>query len=137
MEKYWDISLVVIAVFAILTAVVAITCARLSHKDNDEMFVFFATIFGLVALLLCGATIYESHQIASEYGKEYTMVVDVYVGQGEPQRKTFKSINKSIVINYPWRGNMSTEISIRQDVLYRTTGDVEVVSYTYKTIKQE
>lgn len=137
MEKYWDISLFVIAVFAILTAVVAITCARLSHKDNDEMFGFFATIFGLVALLLCGATIYESHQIASEYGKEYTMVVDVYVGQGEPQRKTFKSINKSIVINYPWRGNMSTEISTRQDVLYRTTGDVEVVSYTYKTIKQE
>lgn len=137
MEKYWDISLFVIAVFAILTAVVAITCARHSHKDNDEIFGFFATIFGLVALLLCGATIYASHQIASEYGKEYTMVVDVYVGQGNPQRKTFKSINKSIVINYPWRGNMSTEISTRQDVLYRTTGDVEVVSYTYKTINQE
>lgn len=137
MEKYWDISLFVIAVFAILTAVAAITCARRSHKDNDEIFGFFATIFGLVALFLCGATIYASHQIASEYGKEYTMVVDVYVGQGEPQRKTFKSINKSIVINYPWRGNMSTEISTRQDVLYRTTGDVEVVSYTYKTINQE
>lgn len=137
MEKYWDISLFVIAVFAILTAVAAITCARRSHKDNDEIFVFFATIFGLVALLLCGATIYASHQIASEYGKEYTMVVDVYVGQGEPQRKTFKSINKSIVINYPWRGNMSTETSTRQDVLYRTTGNVEVVSYTYKPINQE
>lgn len=137
MEKYWDINLFVIAVFAILTAVAAITCARRSHKDNDEIFGFFATIFGLVALFLCGATIYASHQIASEYGKEYTMVVDVYVGQGEPQRKTFKSINKSIVINYPWRGNMSTEISTRQDVLYRTTGDVEVVSYTYKTINQE
>lgn len=40
MEKYWDISLFVIAVFAILTAVVAITCARFSHKDNDEMFGF-------------------------------------------------------------------------------------------------
>lgn len=137
MAKYWDINLFVIAVFAILTAVAAITCARRSHKDNDEIFGFFATIFGLVALFLCGATIYASHQIASEYGKEYTMVVDVYVGQGEPQRKTFKSINKSIVINYPWRGNMSTEISTRQDVLYRTTGDVEVVSYTYKTINQE
>ncbi len=137
MEKYWDINLFVIAVFAILTAVAAITCARRSHKDNDEIFGFFATIFGLVALFLCGATIYASHQIASEYGKEYTMVVDVYVGQGEPQRKTFKTINKSIVINYPWRGNMSTEISTRQDVLYRTTGDVEVVSYTYKTINQE
>ena len=137
MEKYWDINLFVIAVFAILTAVAAITCARRSHKDNDEIFGFFATIFGLVALFLCGATIYASHQIASEYGKEYTMVVDVYVGQGEPQRKTFKSINKSIVINYPWRGNMSTEISTRQDVLYRTTGEVEGVSYTYKTINKE
>lgn len=137
MEKYWDINLFVIAVFAILTAVAAITCARRSHKDNDEIFGFFATIFGLVALFLCGATIYASHQIASEYGKEYTMVVDVYVGQGEPQRKTFKSINKSIVINYPWRGNMSTETSTRQDVLYRTTGNVEVVSYTYKPINQE
>lgn len=41
MEKYWDISLFVIAVFAILTAVVAITCARRSHKDNDEIFGFF------------------------------------------------------------------------------------------------
>lgn len=137
MEKYWDISLFVIAVFAILTAVAAITCARRSHKDNDEIFGFFATIFGLVALFLCGATIYASHQIASEYGKEYTMVVDVYVGQGEPQRKTFKTINKSINIEYPWRGNMSTEIKSRGDILYRTTGDIEVVSYTYKTINQE
>lgn len=137
MEKYCDSSLLTLAVFAILTAVVAITCARLSHKDNDEMFGFFATILGLVALLLCGATIYESHQIASEYGKEYTMVVDVYVGQGEPQRKTFKTINKSINIEYPWRGNMSTEIKSRGDILYRTTGDIEVVSYTYRTIKQD
>ena len=40
-------------------------------------------------------------------------------------------------IEYPWRGNMSTEIKSRGDILYRTTGDIEVVSYTYRTIKQD
>ena len=137
MEKYCDSSFLTPAVLAILTVIMTIVCARRCHKDNDEMFGFFATIFGLVALFVCGATIYAGHQIASEYGKEYTMVVDVYIGQGGPQRKTFKAINKSIVINYPWRNNMCTEISTRCDVLYRTTGNIEVVSYTYKPINQE
>lgn len=137
MEKYFDSAVFIFAVFATLAAVMAIGCARRSHKDNDDTFGVFASILGLIALFFSVVTIYASHQIASEYGKEYTMVVDVYVGQGEPKRKTFKSVNKSINIEYPWRGNMSTEIKSRGDVLYRTTGDIEVISYTYRTIKQD
>ena len=136
MEKYCNSSLLTLAVLTILTVVMAIVCARSCHKDNDEIYGFFAIITGLVSLFLCSVTIYVSRQIASEYGKEYTMVVDVYVGQGGPQRKTFKSINKSISINYQGRG-YPTEIRTRGDVLYRTMGNVEVVSYTYKPTKQE
>ena len=124
-----DWLIVLIWLFA---GIVAITSLRKCKKSRNAATELCAVLYGFTFLVLSVAFCFVGYQYAEDYGREYTMVVNIYYPNNKVVRKTFKATNECIMVDYPSRCQMSTIIGTRTNRLFETTADVEIVSYTYR-----
>lgn len=116
----------------LFVGIVAITSIRKCSKTRSIGTELCAALYGIVFLVLSVAFCFVGYQYAKDYGREYTMIVEVYYPNNKVVRKTFNATNECIMIDYPDRSHISTKIHTRTKSFLETTADVEVVSYTYR-----
>lgn len=125
----------IIVLIWLFVGIVTITSIRECKKERKPETELCAILFGILFLVFSVVFCFAGHQYAKDYGREYTMIVDVYYPNNKVVRKTFNATNECIMIDYPYRSRMSTKIHTRTKSFLETTADVEVVSYTYRDKK--
>lgn len=116
------------------------------HKDKDELSTSRMWMLIICSIVISIPFFFALYTCSKNADREYTMVVDVYLNPQKPTRKTFKSWQHEIRVEYApavyhpnpalrHNGSNVVKITTSTDLLYKVNAPVEIVSYTYKVKK--
>jgi hypothetical protein len=123
-----------IAVFC-LTIIFALVFLKMwqlyrSNHDYDACLLLSGVFGGLTAICLAVSMLCIS-EIREDYGKEYTMTYKVHYCDGSSKTCTITSV-RAIIVD---PSHDCTQIRTYENGQRLLSGDVEIVSYTYKKVR--
>lgn len=132
----------IVPILGVLLIVACISIRQLSRYEKSKEWMnpmdkalyalgaILGGIFTLVGIMGCAYSLWIAH---NEYGKPYTMVVDIHYTPNHSVRKVFVSTNMAFKVE---KGRGYTKIYGADGYYLWENNPVEIISNTYKEIEQ-